>query len=101
MDETKNQYNQDIADTSAFKGNTMAPDLACNIMAIGVGGGGNNAVNHMYEQGIKSVSFVNINTDRQALYSSPVMNRILLGPKITQGLGAGGNPEVGEDKTDR
>ena len=93
MDETKNQYNQDIADTSAFKGNTMAPDLACNIMAIGVGGGGNNAVNHMYEQGIKSVSFVNINTDRQALCHSKVPNTLEIG----NGLGAGNKPEVARD----
>ena len=93
MDENKNQYNQDISDTSAFKGNTMAPDLACNIMAIGVGGGGNNAVNHMYVQGIKSVSFVNINTDRQALCHSQVPHTLEIG----DGLGAGNKPEKARD----
>ncbi len=93
MDEIKNQYNQDLSDTSAFKGNTTAPDLACNIMAIGVGGGGNNAVNHMYAQGIKSVSFVNINTDRQALCHSKVPHTLEIG----DGLGAGNKPEKARD----
>ena len=67
------------------------------IIAMGVGGGGSNAVSYMCANGVKGVDFVVLNTDRQALYHSPVMNRILLGPKITQGLGAGGNPEVGEE----
>lgn len=93
MDEIKNQYSQDLSDTSAFKGNNTAPDLACNIMAIGVGGGGNNAVNHMYAQGIKSVSFVNINTDRQALCHSKVPHTLEIG----DGLGAGNKPEKARD----
>jgi len=65
------------------------------IKVIGVGGGGNNAVNHMYEQGIEGVNFVVCNTDAQALQTSPVPNKIQLGPTLTQGLGAGANPEVG------
>ena len=92
MDENKT-YNQDISDTSAFKGNNMASDLACNIMAIGVGGGGNNAVNHMYVQGIKNVSFVNINTDRQTLCHSQVPHTLEIG----DGLGAGNKPEKARD----
>ncbi|MDE5942258.1 MAG: cell division protein FtsZ [Muribaculaceae bacterium] len=64
------------------------------IKVIGVGGGGDNAVNHMYEQGIKKVSFVVCNTDRQALNNSVVPNRLLIGPNTTGGLGAGNNPEV-------
>ena len=64
------------------------------IKVVGVGGGGNNAINHMYEQNISGVSFVVINTDRQALSSSPVPNRLLIGPETTKGLGAGNNPEV-------
>lgn len=64
------------------------------IKVVGVGGGGNNAINHMYEQNIGGVSFVVINTDRQALSSSPVPNRLLIGPETTKGLGAGNNPEV-------
>ncbi|MBQ7042123.1 MAG: cell division protein FtsZ [Muribaculaceae bacterium] len=64
------------------------------IKVIGVGGGGNNAINHMYAQGIKNVSFVVCNTDRQALDHSPVPNRVLIGPNITKGLGAGNKPEM-------
>lgn len=64
------------------------------IVVVGVGGGGNNAVNYMYTQDIKSVSFVVANTDRQALQSSPVPNKLLLGPTVTKGRGAGAKPEV-------
>ncbi len=64
------------------------------IKVIGVGGGGGNAVNHMYRQGIKDVSFVVCNTDNQALLKSPVPNKIQLGTDTTEGLGAGGNPTV-------
>ena len=55
------------------------------IKVIGVGGGGDNAVNHMYEQGIRKVSFVVCNTDKQALNNSVVPNRLLIGPNITKG----------------
>ena len=64
------------------------------IKVIGVGGGGGNAVNHMYKQGIADVSFVVCNTDNQDLVRSPVPIKIQLGKNITQGLGAGGRPEV-------
>ncbi|MDR0371112.1 MAG: cell division protein FtsZ [Prevotellaceae bacterium] len=64
------------------------------IKVIGVGGGGGNAVNHMYRQGITDVSFVVCNTDNQALIKSPVPIKIQLGSNTTEGLGAGGNPEV-------
>ncbi len=64
------------------------------IKVIGVGGGGNNAINHMYEQDIKGVSFVVCNTDRQALNGSPVPKKVLIGPETTKGLGAGNRPEV-------
>ena len=66
------------------------------IKVIGVGGGGSNAINHMFSQGIKGVDFVICNTDAQALESSPVPNKILLGVTLTEGLGAGANPEIGE-----
>tara|TARA_S200000501_G_scaffold56914_1_gene47101 strand:+ start:3684 stop:5600 length:1917 start_codon:yes stop_codon:yes gene_type:complete len=66
------------------------------IKAIGVGGGGGNAINHMYSQGIKGVDFVICNTDAQALNNSGVPNKIQLGVNLTEGLGAGANPEVGE-----
>ena len=65
------------------------------IKVIGVGGGGSNAVNHMYGQGIKDVEFVVVNTDAQALKSSPVPLRLQLGANLTEGLGAGANPEQG------
>ncbi len=64
------------------------------IKVIGVGGGGGNAVNHMYRQGITDVSFVVCNTDNQALHKSPVPIKIQLGADTTEGLGAGGKPEV-------
>ena len=64
------------------------------IKVIGVGGGGNNAINHMYEQNIKGVSFVVCNTDLQALNGSKVPTKVLIGPNITKGLGAGNIPEV-------
>ncbi|MDX6746475.1 cell division protein FtsZ [Polaribacter sp. PL03] len=65
------------------------------IKVIGVGGGGSNAVNHMYTQQIRGVDFVICNTDAQALENSPVPNKIQLGVSLTSGLGAGANPEVG------
>ncbi len=65
------------------------------IKVIGVGGGGSNAVNHMYKQGIKDVDFIVCNTDRQVLDSSPVPLKIQLGAALTEGLGAGALPEMG------
>ncbi len=65
------------------------------IKVIGVGGGGSNAVNHMFRQGIKDVEFVVANTDLQALNSSPVPHKLQLGANLTEGLGCGANPEVG------
>lgn len=66
------------------------------IKVIGVGGGGSNAINHMFKQGIKGVDFIVCNTDSQALQNSPVPNKIQLGIGLTEGLGAGANPEVGQ-----
>ena len=66
------------------------------IKVIGVGGGGSNAINHMFLQGIKGVDFIISNTDAQALQNSGVPNKIQLGVALTEGLGAGANPEVGE-----
>ena len=65
------------------------------IKVIGVGGGGSNAINHMFRQGIKGVDFIVCNTDSQALQNSPVPNKIQLGVSLTEGLGAGANPDVG------
>ena len=66
------------------------------IIAMGVGGGGCNAVAYMHRQGVKGVDFVVLNTDRQALEPLPVATKVLLGPKTTGGFGAGGKPEIGE-----
>lgn len=67
----------------------------CNIKVIGCGGGGNNAVNRMIEEGLKNVEFIGINTDKQALALSKASQKIQLGEKLTRGLGAGANPEIG------
>ncbi len=67
----------------------------CNIKVIGVGGGGNNAVNRMVNAGIKSAEFVAVNTDKQALLMSKAQHRIQIGEKLTRGLGAGADPEIG------
>jgi len=73
------------------------PKNKSNVMKVmGVGGGGSNAVNHMFQQGITGVDFIVCNTDSQALNKSPVPNKIQLGVNITEGLGAGANPEIGK-----
>ena len=71
-------------------------DQFAQIKVIGVGGGGNNAVNRMIEASLKGVQFVAINTDKQALFNSKAEFKIQIGEKLTRGLGAGANPEVGE-----
>jgi cell division protein FtsZ len=78
----------------------LPKDQSSIIKVIGVGGGGGNAVNHMYNQGIVGVNFVISNTDAQALETSPIPNKIQLGPLLTQGLGAGSNPDMGMQATE-
>ena len=70
------------------------------IKVIGVGGGGSNAVNHMFSQDIEGVNFIICNTDAQALALSKVPNKVQLGPALTQGLGAGANPDIGRQATE-
>lgn len=70
------------------------------IKVIGIGGGGSNAVNHMFNQRIEGVNFIICNTDAQAIANSPVPNKVQLGPHLTQGLGAGANPEIGKQATE-
>lgn len=72
-------------------------EMSSMIKVVGVGGGGSNAVNHMYKQGIKGVDFIICNTDAQALDSSPIPNKIQLGASLTGGRGAGAIPEVGKN----
>ena len=67
-----------------------------NIKVVGVGGGGNNGVNRMIEKGIRGVEFIAVNTDKQALITSKASKKIQIGEKLTRGLGAGANPEVGK-----
>lgn len=70
------------------------------IKVVGVGGGGSNAVNHMFSQNIEGVNFIICNTDAQAISQSKVPNRVQLGPHLTQGLGAGANPDIGRQATE-
>lgn len=70
------------------------------LKVIGVGGGGSNAVNHMFNQKIEGVNFIICNTDAQAIANSMVPNKVQLGPHLTQGLGAGANPEIGREATE-
>ena len=72
----------------------------CNIKVIGVGGGGNNAVNRMVNAGIKSAEFIAVNTDKQALLMSKAQHRVQIGEKLTRGLGAGADPEIGVKAAD-
>ena len=71
-------------------------ETLANIKVIGVGGGGNNAVNRMISAGLKGVEFIAVNCDAQALLLSKASNRIQIGEELTKGLGAGANPEIGQ-----
>ena len=73
----------------------MQPENFAQIKVVGVGGGGSNAVNRMIAEGLRGVDFIAVNTDAQALLMSDAPQRIRIGDKLTRGLGAGGNPEVG------
>lgn len=75
----------------------MLKEQSSIIKVIGVGGGGGNAVNHMYKQGISGVDFIVCNTDAQALEMSPIPNKVQLGASLTEGMGAGADPSVGEN----
>ena len=90
MNQAQN-FNDEVMGDPGFKDDDKMPTI---IKVVGVGGGGGNAINHMYMQNIQGVSFVVCNTDRQHLNSSPVPTRLLIGPNTCQGLGAGNDPEV-------
>ena len=100
----KNNYKKEIQIPNNMTSNSdfgsISFDLPKNqsnvIKVIGVGGGGSNAINHMFKQGIKGVDFIVCNTDSQALQNSSVPNKIQLGVHLTEGLGAGANPDVGQ-----
>src|SRR5699024_6497756 len=78
----------------------MDHGAAAVIKVAGVGGGGNNAVNRMINAGVRGVEFIAFNTDRQALKHSLAENKVQIGEKMTKGLGAGANPEVGEQSAE-
>ncbi|MCI8482187.1 MAG: cell division protein FtsZ [Clostridia bacterium] len=78
-----------------YEENEKMLDGTATIKVIGVGGAGNNAVNRMVESGIRGVEFISVNTDRQALQESKAGTKIQIGEKITRGLGAGANPDIG------
>ena len=74
----------------------IVPETLAKIKVVGVGGGGNNAVNRMIVAGLQGVDFISVNCDAQALLLSKAQNRIQIGEKLTKGLGAGANPEIGQ-----
>ncbi len=76
--------------------NQSLSESFARIKVIGVGGGGCNAVNRMIEEGLQGIEFITVNTDGQALLQSKAQKRVRIGDKVTRGLGAGGNPEIGE-----
>ncbi len=86
-----NMSDENIHNATAFD----KDEMSAIIKVIGVGGGGCNAINYMYNQGVNNVSFAVCNTDKQALKDSPIDTKLVLGYEITKGLGAGDNPEVG------
>ena len=75
--------------------NVKGQERLAVIKVVGVGGGGTNAVNRMVDSGIRGVEFVAVNTDKQALLLSKASSKIQIGEKITRGLGAGANPDIG------
>ncbi|MDM8519286.1 cell division protein FtsZ [Anaerolineales bacterium HSG6] len=87
----------DMADYGDYM---MQPENFAQIKVVGVGGGGSNAVNRMISEGLRGVEFIAVNTDAQALLMSDAPQRIRIGDKLTRGLGAGGNPEVGSKAAD-
>ena len=78
-----------------FEVQVEQPSFA-SIKVVGCGGGGTNAVNRMVESNLRGVQFIAVNTDKQALNKSKAENKIQIGEKLTRGLGAGGNPEIGQ-----
>lgn len=97
MDNTTNHNNTNQLTLNTMMQFELPQDESSIIKVIGVGGGGSNAVNHMFRLGIKGVDFIICNTDKQALEKSPVPHKIQLGNSLTKGLGAGARPEVGRD----
>lgn len=85
---------EDITNNPAVS--DMIPETLAKIKVVGVGGGGNNAVNRMITAGLRGVDFIAVNCDAQALFLSKAQNRIQIGEKLTKGLGAGANPEIGQ-----
>ena len=89
MDSTNKQHEEERTER------TERTEPIARIKVIGVGGGGSNAVNRMIAEGIQGVEFITVNTDAQALMMAKSKSRLRLGDKLTRGLGAGGDPEIG------
>lgn len=94
------QENSEIPNSEIMIHFDLPKEKSSILKVIGVGGGGSNAVNHMFSQNIEGVNFIICNTDAQAIAQSRVPNKIQLGPHLTQGLGAGANPEIGKQATE-
>lgn len=94
--ETNNKASQYVSSTSGYEYESKTPiEAFARIKVVGVGGGGCNAVNRMISEGVQGIEFITVNTDAQALINSKADIRIRIGDKTTNGLGAGGNPEIG------
>src|SRR5881398_1059538 len=98
--ETLHQKENEIQNLETMIHFDLPKQKSSIIKVLGVGGGGSNAVNFMYAQNIEGVDFIICNTDAKALEQSKIPNKIQLGPHLTQGLGAGANPEVGKQATE-
>ena len=95
--ETSNNASQYLSSMSGYDYvSETSKETFARIKVIGVGGGGNNAVNRMIDAGLQGVELIAVNTDAQALLNAKAPNRIQIGEKLTRGLGAGANPEIGE-----
>jgi cell division protein FtsZ len=101
MNTLNNEYNNnEIQNLHTMIHFDLPKEKSSILKVIGIGGGGSNAVNHMFNQHIEGVNFIICNTDAQAIAQSNVPNKIQLGPHLTQGLGAGANPEIGKQATE-
>ncbi len=87
---------QDTQPNNSSKSQSSVCGQLRQIKVVGVGGGGQNAVNRMIEEGIQGVEFIAVNTDAQALMLSSAPQRLRIGEKMTKGLGSGGNPDIGQ-----
>ncbi|MEO0868056.1 MAG: cell division protein FtsZ [Cyanobacteria bacterium J06642_11] len=96
MSDISNNHRNDTAASNAAMGGDIVPGSMARIKVVGVGGGGCNAVNRMIDSGVSGIEFWSLNTDAQALLKTGTSNHLQIGQKLTRGLGAGGNPAIGQ-----